>query len=124
MSSRPIAWSRCCSASARKSKSCSSTDRASAIARRQGSLSAAAADGVSLTIGKSAVAPSLGNDRHAAEAEPLPVVLLRRGPVSPRALGTLHTDARLELLVTDEMTPEWSALSERVAGLVVATEHD
>lgn len=79
---------------------------------------------MSLTIGRSALAPNPDVDRQAADVEPLPVVLLRRGPVSLRALGTLHTDPRLELLVTDEMTPEWSALSQRVAGLIVATEHD
>jgi len=56
--------------------------------------------------------------------QPLPIVLLRRGAVSPRALGTLHTDVRVEVLVTDELTAEWCALAHRVAGLVVVTQDD
>jgi DNA-binding response OmpR family regulator len=80
---------------------------------------------VSLTIGRSALSPhSLHGRRQDAEPEPLPVVLLRRGPVSMRALAALHTDLRVELFVTDELTSEWSALAHRVAGVIVATDGD
>jgi DNA-binding response OmpR family regulator len=84
---------------------------------------------VTLTIGRSALSPQLfstggGRRATASEVEPLAVVLLRRGPVSLRALGALQTDPRLELLVTDELTPEWAALAQRVTGVIVATEGD
>ena len=80
---------------------------------------------MTLTIGQSALSPRLNRgDNRSPGLDPLPVVLLRRGAVSPRALGMLHTDPRLELLVTDELTPEWSALAHRVAGLLVVTEDD
>jgi DNA-binding response OmpR family regulator len=80
---------------------------------------------VTLTIGRSALSPqTAARERHAAAPDPLPLVLLRRGPVSPRALGTLHTDSRIELLVTDELTAEWCALAHRVAGLLVVTDDD
>lgn len=58
------------------------------------------------------------------ERDPLPVLLLRRGPVAMREVTALHHDRRFELFVTDELTPEWISLSQRVAGVLVATEGD
>jgi DNA-binding response OmpR family regulator len=80
---------------------------------------------VTLTIGQGALSPRIASrDQRSADVDPLPLVLLRRGAVSPRALGTLHTDPRFELLVTDELTAEWCALAHRVAGLLVVSEGD
>ena len=62
--------------------------------------------------------------RDAAPLEPVPVLLLRRGPVAMRLLTALHEDRRFELLVTNELTPEWRSLAQRVAGILVATEGD
>ena len=56
--------------------------------------------------------------------EPFPVLLLRRGRVAMRLLRRLYEDRRVEILSTDELTAEWTALAQRVAGTVVATEGD
>jgi hypothetical protein len=56
--------------------------------------------------------------------DPVPVLLLRRGPVGMRSLTALHEDQRLELFVADELTPEWIAMAKRMAGVLVATEGD
>jgi DNA-binding response OmpR family regulator len=81
---------------------------------------------VTLTIGRPALSQQVSphGRRLDSDVEPLAVILLRRSPVSLRALGALQTDPRLELLVTDELTPEWIALAQRVAGLIIATEGD
>lgn len=59
-----------------------------------------------------------------AQLEPVPLLLLRRGPVPLRSLAALHADQRVELFVTDELTPDWISLAQRVAGTLVATEDD
>jgi DNA-binding response OmpR family regulator len=59
-----------------------------------------------------------------AAPPPVPALLLRRGPVSMRLLTALHEDPRFELFVTNELTPEWRSLAQRVAGILVATEGD
>jgi hypothetical protein len=56
--------------------------------------------------------------------ESLPVLLLRRGPVSMRSLMALHEDRRFELFPTDELTPAWISFAKRIAGVIVATEGD
>lgn len=61
---------------------------------------------------------------HSADIDPLPLLLVRRGPVSMRQLGALQDDRRLELFVVDELTPEWVAFAHRVTAVMVATVGD
>lgn len=56
--------------------------------------------------------------------DPLPVLLVRRGTVSPRAIAALQRDRRLELFIADELTPEAISFSQRVAAVIVATDGD
>lgn len=79
---------------------------------------------MTLTIGKAALSPALAAHSESAHVSPLPIVLLRRSPVSMRALGVLQSDSRVELLVTDELSAEWCALAQRVAGLLVISNDD
>lgn len=58
------------------------------------------------------------------QLDPLPVLLVRRGPVGMRSLTRLHSDERLELFAVDELTSEWIAFANRVAGILVASEGD
>jgi DNA-binding response OmpR family regulator len=55
-----------------------------------------------------------------ARANPLSILLVRRGPVGIRHLGALQDDPRLELIVTDELTPEWVSVAQRVTAVLVA----
>ena len=57
-------------------------------------------------------------------ANPLSVLLVRRGPVGIRFLGALQDDPRLELIVTDELTPDWVAVAQRVTAVLVASMDD
>jgi DNA-binding response OmpR family regulator len=41
-----------------------------------------------------------------------------------RELAALHSDLRLELFVTEELTPDWISFARRVAGTIVATQGD
>jgi DNA-binding response OmpR family regulator len=41
-----------------------------------------------------------------------------------RELAALHADLRVELFVTEELTPDWISFARRVAGTLVATEGD
>jgi DNA-binding response OmpR family regulator len=59
-----------------------------------------------------------------ARANPLPVLLVRRGPVGMRFLGALQDDPRLELIVTDELSPHWVSVAQRVTAVLVATMDD
>lgn len=59
-----------------------------------------------------------------ASADPLPVLLLRHGPVPIREFAALHTDQRLELFVADQLTPAWTSFAERVAGTIVVSDGD
>lgn len=61
---------------------------------------------------------------HSGDPDPVPVLLVRRGPVGVRALAALQRDPRLEVFVVDEPTPEWISFSQRVAGTIVATMGD
>lgn len=56
--------------------------------------------------------------------DPLPVLLVRRGPIAARGLSTLLRDPRLEVFAVGDLTPEWISFSQRVAGTIVATEGD
>jgi len=56
--------------------------------------------------------------------DPLPVLLLRRGRVSLRALDALSADARLELFPVAELSADAVALARRVAAVLVATNGD
>jgi DNA-binding response OmpR family regulator len=62
--------------------------------------------------------------RQTGDIDPLPVLLVRRGPVGVRALAALHRDPRLEVFPMEELTPEWISFSQRVVGTIVATEGD
>lgn len=55
---------------------------------------------------------------------PLAVLLVRRGPVGIRYLGALSDDRRIELVVTDELTPDWVSVAQRLAAVIVATMDD
>jgi DNA-binding response OmpR family regulator len=55
---------------------------------------------------------------------PIPVLLLRHGPVGMRELAALHDDERFELFVADRLTPEWTSFAQRVAGVIVVTDGD
>ncbi len=57
-------------------------------------------------------------------ASPIPVLLLRRGPVPLRLLAALHADERFELFVAEELTPDRIAFAKRVAATLVASEDD
>ncbi len=52
------------------------------------------------------------------------MLLLRRGPLSVRALAELHQDQRVELFVADELSPDWVSFAKRVCAILVATEGD
>ncbi len=54
----------------------------------------------------------------------MPVLVLRHGDVAKRALAKLETDPRVEVLQTREPTSDWVALGQRVAGTLVATDHE
>jgi DNA-binding response OmpR family regulator len=58
------------------------------------------------------------------DVAPLPVLVVRRGPLSMRALGALEHDPRVELYIADELTPDWASFAKRVAAVVVVTERD
>ena len=62
--------------------------------------------------------------RKSGEPDPLPVLLVRRGPVQGRNLATLQRDPRLEVFLGDDLSPEWISFAQRVAGTIVATEGD
>lgn len=55
---------------------------------------------------------------------PLPLLVVRRGPLSTRALGALEHDPRVELYIADELTPDWASFAKRVSAVVVVTERD
>ena len=50
--------------------------------------------------------------------------MLRHGSVARRALATLETDARVELLQARGATPDWVALGHRVAGTLIVAGQD
>lgn len=52
------------------------------------------------------------------------MLVVRRGPLSLKALGALEHDPRVELYAANELTPEWASFAKRVAAVVVATERD
>ena len=52
------------------------------------------------------------------------MLVVRRGPLSLRALGALEHDPRVELYIADELTPDWASFAKRVAAVVVITERD
>lgn len=54
----------------------------------------------------------------------MPVLVLRNGGASRRALAALENDPRVELLQAREPTPNWVALGQRVAGTLVVAERD
>ena len=56
--------------------------------------------------------------------DPLPVLVVRRGPLSARALGALERDPRVELFFADELTPDWKSFAQRVAAVLVITGAD
>jgi DNA-binding response OmpR family regulator len=56
-----------------------------------------------------------------ARANPLSILLVRRGPVGMRLLGAVQDDPRLELIVTAELTPDWVSVAQRVTAVLVAT---
>jgi len=56
--------------------------------------------------------------------DPLAILAVRRGPQSVRGLAALEHDPRVELFVTDELTPERVAFARRVSAVLVATESD
>lgn len=58
------------------------------------------------------------------DQDPLPVLVVRRGPLPFRALAALERDPRVELYVADELTPDWVSFARRVAAVVAVTEHD
>ena len=67
---------------------------------------------------------SVSPPREAPQVDPVPLLVLRRGPVSLRSLAALHADERVELFVADQLNAEWSSFAKRVAGTLVATEGD
>jgi two-component system, OmpR family, response regulator len=56
--------------------------------------------------------------------DPLPVLVVRRGPLSMRGLAALEQDPRVELYVADELTPDWLSFSKRVAAILMVTGDD
>jgi DNA-binding response OmpR family regulator len=56
--------------------------------------------------------------------DPLAVLVVRRGPQSLRGLSALEQDPRVELFVTDELTPERVAFARRVSAVIAVTESD
>lgn len=56
--------------------------------------------------------------------DPVPVLVVRRGPLSLRALGALERDPRVELYVANELTPDWLSFAHRVAGIIAVTGTD
>lgn len=55
---------------------------------------------------------------------PVPVLVVRRGPTSIRALGALEQDPRVELYVADALTSDWLTFARRAAGLITLTDTD
>ena len=62
--------------------------------------------------------------RDVPRADPLPILLLRRGNVNLRLLGALQNDPRVELFVTNALTAEWVAFAQKSTAVVVATNED
>src|SRR5207302_2591204 len=62
--------------------------------------------------------------REQTRMDPLPVLLLRRGAVPMRSVAALRADRRLEVFAVDQLTPDWIAFAQRVAGVFVASEKD
>lgn len=60
----------------------------------------------------------------APAADPIPLLLVRRGVVGRRLLGELPTDARIELVATTELTPKWVGFADRVAAVLIASRQD
>ena len=59
-----------------------------------------------------------------SQRDPVPVLVVRRGPLSLRALGALEHDPRVELFVADALTPDWLSFAHRVAGIIAVTGTD
>ena len=55
---------------------------------------------------------------------PIPVLLLRYGPVPPASFSALTHDPRFEMYGARDITPEWASFSQCVAGTFVVTERD
>lgn len=68
-------------------------------------------------------APRKAPRASANRVDPIPILLVRHGPVSMRLLGALQDDHRFELFVVDELTSEWIPFAQRVAAVLVATAH-
>lgn len=62
--------------------------------------------------------------RSEVHPEPVPLLVLRHGPVAARQLAALRGDARVELFEPEEWTPDALVLSQRVAVTLVATMGD
>ena len=54
----------------------------------------------------------------------MPVLLLRHGAVGPRSIAALEKDKRVEVLHARGATPDWIALGQRVAGILIVTDQD
>ena len=56
--------------------------------------------------------------------DPLPILVVRRGPQSMRGLAALEHDPRVELFYTDQLTPDRVAFARRVSAVLTVTESD
>lgn len=54
----------------------------------------------------------------------LPLLVLRRGETSDRALGALRTDRRVQLVIASDRRTNWVPGAQRAAGVLVVTKHD
>jgi DNA-binding response OmpR family regulator len=61
-----------------------------------------------------------------AVVQPLPLLVLRRGPpsASERALAALDRDPRVALFYAAELTPKWVSLAQRMAATLVVANSD
>lgn len=57
-------------------------------------------------------------------ASPVPLLLYRRGFVSPKGLAALESDPRVEVFAPAELTAEWIAFGQRAGACLVATSGD
>ena len=56
--------------------------------------------------------------------DPLPILVVRRGPQSLSGLAALEHDPRVELFFAEQLTPERVAFARRVSAVLTVTESD
>lgn len=56
--------------------------------------------------------------------DPLPLLVVRRGPIGSTGLALLQHDSRIQMHAIDELSAEWIGFADRMSGVLVATHRD